>query len=1127
MTVDEAMLKADESARTEALDVSRSFIVQAPAGSGKTELLIQRYLRLLGTVDDPEEILAITFTRKAAAEMQLRVLDALRREADGVIPDEPHLQITAELAKQALKRSAERGWGLLGSPRRMRILTLDALNASIARAQPLTAEQGLAGGRIVVDADRKSVQRDAAVATLDWLTETGPLSDAARDVLGHVDNNTSSYIAYVAAMLATRDQWLPFIGSGSLDEVEAAALRARFEGSLRLAVTSHLERTRAALGPYEQVAEVFEYAAQNLIADDKADNPIVKLSERDSLPGSEEGEIAAWQGLAEMLLVKSGPQFRKKVNKNVGFPAGKTPEKALLESMLEALAEDENCAALLDGVRVLPPVEYTDEQWSVLLALFRLLPLAVSELKRLFAEQGLSDHIEVALAAGGALGSADSPGDVALLLDYKVSHVLVDEMQDTSSAQYRMLEALTGGWEQGDGRTLFCVGDPMQSIYRFRNAEVGQFLLAREHGIGDIRLDSLVLRRNFRSGERLVDWFNAVFPNVLAAKNDPARGEVAYESAVAATHLEGLGDVAVHPVFGTDKETEANAGQKVVKSLIEVAPDDEVAVLVQGRSQLPGLLAKLREAGIGYTAVEIDRLTDLPEVIDLLALTRAAVHPGDRIAWLGILRSPWVGLTWTDLHALAHSDRRSTVLELLSDVERIDAVSPEGRAAIENALPHLQRLIAPERVLPLADRVEACWLALGGPAILANPDAVANVYRFLDVVRRHERGGLLPDVAELESLLDDERVSSTSKSRVQVMTMHRAKGLQFDHVVLYGLGRQPGGGNPDVLSWFDIPEQHGEPFRVISPIGPRAEVERDPVHRYIAVTDAAKDAQEEGRLLYVACTRAQKSLHLIANVNVSADGDEMRAARNDSLLRFLWPAVRETFAVAFESNRTSGGENIVDDWIKPVRRVFEQPWKLPEVMPLPGGSPLVEVSEDNEVEFYWVGTDARIAGTLVHRWLQLISEGKSPIDTASAGERAPVTARWLREMGIGEESGGAIVERVDAALEGVLSDEKGRWCVEGTGHAELALGGVDDGEIVSVVLDRVRVDDDGRHWIVDYKTSSHEGGNLEGFLQVESDRYRPQLERYARLYAAWSGEQPACALYFPLLGRFVEVDVAQ
>ncbi|MCH8265195.1 MAG: UvrD-helicase domain-containing protein, partial [Proteobacteria bacterium] len=94
------------------------------------------------------------------------------------------------------------------------------------------------------------------------------------------------------------------------------------------------------------------------------------------------------------------------------------------------------------------------------------------ELSRLSSARGLTDYVEIGISAGDALGDADQPGDVALLLDYQVRHILVDEMQDTSKAQYRMLEALTGGWQKGDGRTLFCVGDPMQSIYRFRNAEI-------------------------------------------------------------------------------------------------------------------------------------------------------------------------------------------------------------------------------------------------------------------------------------------------------------------------------------------------------------------------------------------------------------------------------------------------------------------------------------------------------------------------------------------------------------------------------------------------------------------------------------------------------------------------------
>ena len=151
MTHDDAMLAADEKARDAALDISRSFIVQAPAGSGKTELLIQRYLKLLAAVAAPEEILAITFTRKAAAEMQIRVLRALQAARDGEEVTAPHEQTTARAAMDALERDRELDWNLLENPKRMRIQTLDSLNASIARTQPLTATGG-AAIRLAIDA---------------------------------------------------------------------------------------------------------------------------------------------------------------------------------------------------------------------------------------------------------------------------------------------------------------------------------------------------------------------------------------------------------------------------------------------------------------------------------------------------------------------------------------------------------------------------------------------------------------------------------------------------------------------------------------------------------------------------------------------------------------------------------------------------------------------------------------------------------------------------------------------------------------------------------------------------------------------------------------------------------------
>ncbi len=1116
------MLQADHEARSAALDVSRSFIIQAPAGSGKTELLIQRFLNLLAVVANPEEVVAITFTRKAAAEMQLRVLQALRRRDSGEQPLEEHERRTYELAGQALARSEALQWNLIGNPRRLRILTLDALNGSIARARPLTGAG--TGARLVVGAEQRAVFKAASIATLDWLTEKGDLHEATVDVLRHVDNNTWLYASYLSQMLATRDQWLPFIGSGRLSDEDAMVLRKRFEESLEFAVTDHLQRVAACLSNAEfaELPGLCAYAAENLTRAGSNNSLIGQLADLTELPRAVPDEIHLWQGIADLLLTQQG-QIRKQVDKRQGFPPDNKAKKEAMLRLLESLAGKSEMSESLYGVVSLPPVRYTDEQWQVLLALFRLLPLAVFELQRVFAEQGIADHIEVAMVASNTLGTAENPGDIALLLDYQIRHLLVDEMQDTSAAQYRMLETLTGGWSPGDGRSLCCVGDPMQSIYRFRNAEVGQFLLAREFGIGHIQLEALLLRRNFRSGEHLVNWFNEVFPSVLAANDDPLRGAVSYSEAVPVEHLQGQGSCVVHPIYGANAEVEALAGCKIIAETLAQNPDDDMTVLVRGRSQLPQLLGELRKNGIAYRAVDIDRLTDLPEIIDVLAITRAAAHQGDRIAWLGLLRAPWIGLQWSDLHALVRNDTKSTVWELLQDEVRIASLSNDAQQALERVFGILAKLTSPRRSQSLRDLVERTWFALGGPGILSNNYAVENVYRYLEVLASIERAGTLVDVGELESTLDLELVSSNEPSRLQIMTMHRAKGLQFDHVLLYGLGRQPGHGDRRVLSWFDLPVKHGAERKIISPVGPRAEVSNDPVHRYIELTEAVKDKHEQARLLYVACTRARRSLHIMGNTAVAANGETIKPARSDSLLHLLWPAVAAEFERQFDVTTMRSAEGNESVWATPVLRRFAAPWALPPVELLKGAVAPDDLQvRDSEVEFYWVGTDARIAGTLVHRWLQLLADGRVEEQTL-APRMQPISARWLQEAGIVGDAAAAIIDRVVDAVNATLAHEKGRWVVHGEGHAELALTGMIDGEVISVVLDRVRIAEDGTHWIIDYKTSSHEGGDLDGFLHAEVERYAAQLKRYATIYTAWSGQTVKSALYFPLLKSLVEV----
>ena len=1134
MVGDEALLDADRRARTEALDIRRSFIVQAPAGSGKTELLIQRYLKLLAGVDHPEEVVAITFTRKAAQEMRFRAVTAMRDARSGTVADEAHHRLTQDAAREVLERDSEKGWKLLESPQRMRIQTLDALSAGIARSLPFSSGLGNAG-RIVTDDELRLLYRSAASATLDWLLTNGDENAAVEQVLSHLDNNTSVYISYLARMLASRDQWVPMTGSGAGRSAVAGIVRQELERNIAREVTARLARVRRLL-PDDHLPlllSLCRHAGENRLPEEEP--ACTALAHCVEFPRADATRIELWRAIATLLLTQSG-NWRKSVNRNDGFPTRGAGQKQQMLELLSLLSENTVLAAELHRIRQLPDPRYTDEQWQVLLSLFRLLPLAVAELRRLFSELGITDHTQVAEAASVALGHPDNPGDVSLLLDFTIRHLLIDEMQDTSLAQYRLIEQLVAGWEPGDGRTLFCVGDPMQSIYRFRDAEVGQFLIARERGIGTVRLEPLVLRQNFRSGEHLVHWYNAAFGRILPERDDVTSGAIAYAESVPVAAGRGAGVCRVYPLFGVSYEEEAEFALEVIRRCLDT-DEQSTAVLVRSRTQLPLLLRRLREARIPYQAVEIDRLTDLPEVIDLLALSRALAHRGDRIAWLGVLRGPWIGLDWGDLHTLVFNDTRSTVCELLHDDERLQRLSREARTSIEAFRQTMAPFLAGNGAMSLRDAVERAWYRLRGPMLLQSDAEVDNVYRFLDVLETMDTAGTLPDVAELELKLDQERVSGKAAPdcRLHIMTMHKAKGLQFDHVVLYGLGRTAKGDPKSILSWLNLPDAGNGRSMIVSPVGRRSDLKSDPLHNFIEATERDKYRLEQDRLLYVACTRARRSVHLVGHVALAAEGSEYREPRKGTLLGSLWPIVHTQFAEAFPERAAVSREI-------PRAGRTATPWKLPLLKRLPAGVALAPspalpgtltvddspASAPDQVDYYWVGSIARHAGTILHRWLHRIAAGRLQIDTAQAAQLLPAARNLAMELGVPLQDVDVVCDRAIQALRGILGDDKGSWILSGPGHAELAVSGVWRDRIASIVIDRVRIDDDGDHWIIDYKASTHEGAGLDIFLRQESERYRQQLAKYAFLYRnliSAPGVRVRTALYFPLLQEFREVAV--
>ena len=306
---------------------------------------------------------------------------------------------------------------------------------------------------------------------------------------------------------------------------------------------------------------------------------------------------------------------------------------------------------LLHSVKKLPESKYDENQWEVLLSLMRLLPIAVAELKTLFNSRNISDYIEIADSALFSLSNDDGPTDLSLMMDYQIKHILLDEAQDTSRRQFNLIEKLVEGWDESDGRTLFLVGDPMQSIYRFRNARVSLFLSVVKDGIGNLRPKKLKLSENYRSEKLLVEKFNEVFTKVFPKKTHLLSGAVNYSKSTATKMNDNEGKFELHTLFDQDEKNESVYIKELIQKKLECT-DNEIVILVRPRTHLFPILKELKSADIKVSAIEIDRLIDLPEMIEPIAITRALSNKFDRAAWIGLLRSPMIGLTWNDILAL-------------------------------------------------------------------------------------------------------------------------------------------------------------------------------------------------------------------------------------------------------------------------------------------------------------------------------------------------------------------------------------------------------------------------------------------------------------------------------------------
>ncbi|MEO0577022.1 MAG: UvrD-helicase domain-containing protein, partial [Pseudomonadota bacterium] len=887
----------DADAREQALDVSVSCIVQAPAGSGKTGLLTQRLLRLLLTVDQPEQVLAITFTRKAANEMRARVVQALNDAAAGQHGRNDFEAAIMRDARAVLERSDALGWALPQMPMRLSIMTVDGLNTRLTRRRPYQART--AGIDLLESAEVTAMYGDAADALFDWLTESGPVADAVTTFFEHIDANASQWRRELIQMLGRRDQWLPKVLAARATAPHA--LRAESERMLATLIESELRIAHLFFDAATQTAllDLVNAAMQEIPEAERIKHGLVALTK---WPGSRASDLPMWRTVAHFVVTADTrkPAVRRAVNVKLGFgPKHKARKEAMLE-LLASLAEIDGLAESLSGVRLLPDATYTDTQWENIDALLTLLPALAAELSRLMSAAGKLDYPSLASAALMALGNSEvgEVSELALQMDYQLRHVLVDEMQDTSISQYRLLHALTAGWEPGDGRTLFCVGDPMQSIYRFRGAQVSLFLTAWQEGIGDVALTPLTLQTNFRSDTGIVDWVNATFPMVLGNDTDVSLERVSYSASTPAPLASSGGDVKWYPTFDAPTDN-INALVTAVESLRRSDPDSSIAILARSRNTLEPVLNALETVGISVSGVEMDRLTDLPEVLDALTLTRALQHPLDDIAWIALLRAPFIGLSLARIDALVvwrdaqpSETRPRTIFDAITCDAFYAIVDADERRRIEHFSAAYARAIASAPTQPLHQRVLTLWYRLGGAAQLENAGALTNVHLFFDTLATFERNGQLDQLAALPALLDEHKVDRPGDgSGVSAMTIFKAKGLEFDHVFLPALERTSRNDDQQALYL----EMHADSdAMLISAKAPRTIDVADPLHSLIARRERQRRHNELQRLFYVACTRARKSLHLFANAGIQQD-ESVAAPKTDSLLNVVWASAAPVF----------------------------------------------------------------------------------------------------------------------------------------------------------------------------------------------------------------------------------------
>ncbi|CAC9605546.1 ATP-dependent DNA helicase pcrA (EC 3.6.1.-) [uncultured Gammaproteobacteria bacterium] len=1049
----------DSAQRQQALDTTQSFIVQAPAGSGKTELLTQRYLKLLSISDSPESVLAMTFTKKAVSELKARVIDALKSVESGR-PQQPHKQITFDLAVAVLARSRKYEWHIIDMPQRLKISTIDGLSNLITNRYP---QPGTWINKQIITQtwQQEAIYLQAAKQTL-LSIDTEEFGQCISETLLYLDNNVNHFYQLITYMLSKRDQWL-----NKLYIKDALNVQSLQDSAANI-ISKHLMQLSA------QACIHFNDAFFNAL---KA-NTNIELSGIEKLPATNASELKQWQELANLCLTGKG-EWRKTLTKKNGFPAELKVQKKVILEMLEGLSDKADLKMLLNEVNTMPDVDFDILQIAALKDIAQVLKIAVAQLNVLFDEQQSTDFIQVALDADRALANHET-NDIALFLDYKIQHLLIDEFQDTSSTQFSLIERLIANWQKDDAKTLFLVGDPMQSIYLFRQSQVGLFLQVREIGIANLKPSFLQLTTNFRSDKIIVEANNTYFSTIFPQTENSQLGAIGYSASVANEATGDQGKVEFHSFAYKAYTQEAQQ----VLSIVQKNIDKDVAILVRNRSHLNEIVPTLKTAGITFEALKTAPLNKESFTRDLVSLTRGLLDLGDKLAWLAILRAPWCGLVLSDiLHLSNHQG--SVVFELINTPKVLEDLTPDGSTRAKSLHASLATIVSNQSRFSFVQMLEFAMEQLCPQQSLSEQKNMIK-RQFLSVVHECEALGKL-DIKTINQQLDELYAPSIS-SNIKIMTIHQAKGLEFEVVIIPGLGRAPRANQSAIIHLHEFPDQS----LLLAPIKSYQHKNPSYTYRYLQKLDSRQGHFESMRLLYVAMTRAKSNIHLLATLN------KANKASENTFLKLLEPLVKQQF----EEFRDVEGE-------------IEAPIKAPQLQRYKTmlNTQAVVIGAHEEIELnnsIDMGYKS-LLGTFVHRCLEL--------DVFELS--AKVIGTRLIELGFSLDNLTPSTNHIIQLLKNTRQDNNFDWLFKKRQSTQVEAEFIDQGR--SIIIDRLFIENDTL-WIIDFKTAdklADETNDL--YIKRQYQTHTKQLNYYKEVLSNTYSGEIKCVLYCPAVSQLIEI----